>query len=147
MMPKSYTELFFLDEATALAAGHRPCAQCRRARYNDFQAAWVSAYSTLTKPSATEMDKRLHAARLDDQGEKRTWLSKLRDLPDGAIFAIGREAYLVWGGRQWHWSFEGYQAATQPVSDDEMVVVLTPEPIVRLLSIGMTVQVHESMHS
>lgn len=145
MMPNSYTELFFLDEATAFAAGHRPCSQCRRGRYNDFQAAWASAYSTATNPSASEMDTRLQAARLDDQGEKKMWRSKLRDLPDGTMFATGNEAFLVWVGRQWHWSFEGYQAATQPVSGDEVVLVLTPEPIVRLLANGMTVQVHDSV--
>ncbi|MFC5694566.1 hypothetical protein ACFPU0_03195 [Pseudomonas sp. GCM10022186] len=146
MMPNSYTELFFLDEATAFAAGHRPCAQCRRGRYNDFQAAWASAYSTSAKPSAAEMDTRLQAARLDDQGEKKTWSSKLRDLPDGTMFTTGSEAFLVWAARQWRWSFDGYQAATQPVSGDEMVLVLTPEPIVRLLSFGMTVQVHDSVN-
>ncbi|MDT4859124.1 hypothetical protein FQZ97_936230 [compost metagenome] len=82
-------------------AGHRPCAQCRRGRYNDFQAAWASAFSIPTKPSASEMDKRLHAARLDDRGEKKTWLSKLWDLPDGTMFASDGRAFLVWTGRQW----------------------------------------------
>ena len=67
MTPNSYTQLFFLDEATALAAGHRPCAECRHARYLDFCNAWKAAHTTVgsfRRPTAGEIDDRLHAVRL-----------------------------------------------------------------------------------
>ena len=66
MAPNHYTELFFLDEATALAAGHRPCAECQRGRYREFQAAWAAANPTLTDGAgagADRMDAVLHAER------------------------------------------------------------------------------------
>src|SRR6201996_1159684 len=68
MSPRRYTELFFLDEAVALAAGHRPCFECRRMRFNEFRRAWAGGSSTL--PSADEMDLELHPARIGRQKEK-----------------------------------------------------------------------------
>src|SRR6266853_1638897 len=65
MSPNSYTELFFLDEAVAFAAGHRPCAECRRERYNAFREAWRSQTNQSRPPFADEMDLELHPARLD----------------------------------------------------------------------------------
>src|SRR5690242_21429493 len=72
--PKRYTELFFLDEATSLAAGHRPCAECRRARYEEYRAAWAGGAAL---PSADEMDRVLHAERLEPGGGKKTHRSAL----------------------------------------------------------------------
>src|SRR5437762_13426760 len=70
MTPGHYTELFFLDEATALAAGHRPCAECRRERFNAFRKAWRSAHpgaGASSLPTADEIDRRLHAERVADR--------------------------------------------------------------------------------
>src|SRR6266581_3229530 len=75
MTPGRYTELFFLDEATALAAGHRPCADCRHALFLDFCYAWVIAHpadSTSGRPTATMIDDRLHAERLAPDRSKRS---------------------------------------------------------------------------
>src|SRR5262245_55192180 len=86
--PGRYTELFFLDEATALAAGHRPCAECRRGRFNAFRAAWAAAFpdtSGSPLPTADEIDRRLHAERVGEDGSKRCFTARLNELPDGVF--------------------------------------------------------------
>src|ERR1051326_763992 len=80
MTPRRYTELFFLDEATALAAGHRPCAECQRARYRLFRDVWAAANPdqiTSRPPTADEMDRLLQAERVDSLREKRTYVELL----------------------------------------------------------------------
>ncbi len=85
LQPGLYTELFFLDEATAFAAGHRPCFECRRADARQFAALWAKAHALDATPSAPAMDVTLHAERLADDGRKRTAVRPLASLPDGAI--------------------------------------------------------------
>ena len=88
MAPNRYTELFFLDEATALAAGHRPCATCRRDDYNAFKTLWLSANADVasnTNGTIEEIDRRLHAERVDASGRKCTWSARLDELPDGSM--------------------------------------------------------------
>src|SRR5262249_48279462 len=82
MTPNRYTELFFLDEATALAAGHRPCAECRHARYIAFRDAWAKGRgrSRSPRPSADDMDNVLHAERVGPNRSKGFFLSKLDQL-------------------------------------------------------------------
>src|SRR5215204_573176 len=98
MRPGHYTELFFLDEATALAAGHRPCAECRRQKYEAFRCAWASAQSgrAETLPSATEIDARLHEDRLSAPGIRRTYRAEIAALPDGVFIESDGEAWLIW---------------------------------------------------
>src|SRR5271156_4359997 len=104
MTPNRYTELFFLDEATALAAGHRPCAECRHDRFIAFCTAWATANpgaARSQRPTADEIDRRLHAERVAPDRSKRTYRSRLKDLPDGVFVRHadwGEDAYLVWGG-------------------------------------------------
>src|SRR5215470_4469247 len=99
MTPGHYTELFFLDEATALAAGHRPCAECQRARYELFRQHWAAAKPDLAasaRPSADDMDRVLHAERLGAGGTKRTYRERLSRLPAGVMVAADeRQAFLV----------------------------------------------------
>ncbi|WP_204268339.1 hypothetical protein, partial [Escherichia coli] len=97
MARQSWTELFFLDEATALSAGHRPCFYCQRQRAKAFQAAWADG---TTKPSAPEMDRVLHAERLEGNGGKKhhPLATAILDLPDGSMIASGDNAYLVHRG-------------------------------------------------
>src|SRR5580658_8848742 len=86
MSPGRYTELFFLDEAVALAAGHRPCAECRRERFNAFRNAWNRSRQPEDRaPLASEIDLELHRARIDSRGEKVTWEAPLNTLPDGCF--------------------------------------------------------------
>jgi len=130
LQPGRYTELFFLDEATALAAGHRPCAECMRERFNEFRTAW-SAHQV----SAPELDAALHAERLTATGEQATWRSPLGDLPNGAMFAIEGVPYLVLDGALQRWSFAGYgkPAGFDPGREAE---VLTPRSTVGAMGAG-----------
>ena len=144
--PRRYSELFFLDEATALSAGHRPCAFCRRERFNEFKALWCRANMDGAPPSSVPapiMDKRLHAERALRGGGKVTFVAKLKDLPAGAFIELGGEAFLFWGGRFLKWSFSGYCPAPQLFLPRE-VTVLTPASIVAVLRLGFTPQVHVS---
>jgi hypothetical protein len=124
-----YTELFFLDEPTALAAGHRPCFECRRQAAKAFIAAFPGA------PSHVEgMDEALHRERVENRG-KRLWRARLGDLPDGAMIARDGRAYAVRSGALWPWSFAGYRAPA-PREPDAVVDVLTPPSTVAVLKGG-----------
>jgi hypothetical protein len=88
MTPGRYTELFFLDEAMALAAGHRPCAECRHARFLDFGHAWALVRpegGAFPRPTADEIDRRLHAERVAADRSKQSFVAALDDLPDGVL--------------------------------------------------------------
>lgn len=105
MSPNRYTELFFLDEAVALAAGHRPCAECRRERYNTFKGAWKRAYGQDEFPFADDMDRKLHPERIA-HGKKVTYEAALESLPygcfveiDGGLSGGRRHAVAVDAGR------------------------------------------------
>ena len=127
---KYYTELFFLDEPTALAAGHRPCFECRRLAAKAFIAAFPGA------PKGVEaMDEALHRERVENR-RKPLWRARLGDLPDGAMIARDhRRAYAVRAGMLLPWSFAGYGAAA-PLEPDAAVDVLTPPSTVAALSGG-----------
>ncbi|WP_312916836.1 hypothetical protein [Stutzerimonas kunmingensis] len=149
MMPNSYTELFFLDEPTAYAAGHRPCAQCRRPAHELFKKAWARAFPEQQDLSAPAIDNLLHAARLNEDGSQRTWTARLAELPDGSMLEHAGECVLLWRGSQWRWSFEGYTALQPTIPAGQEVRVLTPEPIVRLFAAGLAgaLAVHPSLDS
>jgi hypothetical protein len=110
---RSWTELFFLDEAVALAAGRRPCFFSRRADAQAFQAAWGKAKGGQA-PLAPEIDAVLHKERLD-RGRKRVHAisDPVTELPDGAVVVAAGEAYTIAHGRAFLWSEQGYQAARQ----------------------------------
>ena len=121
MTPQSYTELFFYDDAIALAAGHRPCALCRRAEYNSFREAIVTAGGALM--SADELDAQLDLERRDGNAQRRH-LVPAATVPAGAMIAVGDAAYLVSGAELLEWTTAGYRAAgAVPTGEVEM---LTP---------------------
>ena len=149
MTPGQYTELFFLDEATALAAGHRPCATCRRDAYDTFKVYWLAANRDLaatTDGSMEAIDRLLHAERVDAAGRKRTWPGRLGDLPDGAmVVRTGtREPLLVLGGAVHPWTPAGY-GPRQALAADTPVQVLTPPSVVRVLARGYRPALHPSV--
>jgi hypothetical protein len=149
MAPGQYTELFFLDEATALAAGHRPCATCRRADYDRFKALWLTANADLaaaTDRTMAAIDRLLHAERVDAGGRKLTWSARLRELPDGAMVAREgtRGPLLVQGGALHPWTPAGY-GPPQKASPDMRVQVLTPPSVVKVLARGYRPVVHPSV--
>lgn len=100
--PGTYSELFFIDEATAFAAGHRPCAYCQRARHLEFKDAWLLANVQSERPASRSMpdiDKVLHAERAISGGGKRTYDAPLGELPGGAIFelnGVGLSRHCAW---------------------------------------------------
>ena len=148
MSPGQYTELFFLDEATALAAGHRPCATCRRAEYEAFKTLWTAANPDLAARSGgktTEIDKLLHAERVDAQRNKRTWSARLGDLPDGSMVVLPetRDPWLVWGGAVLAWTPKDYASRKSMPAATE-VEVLTPFSMVKTLAQGYRPVVHPS---
>lgn len=140
MMPNRYTELFFLDEATALAAGHRPCFECRRADAVRFALAWAAAAGAGRRPSAPEMDKVLHPERT---GKVPGTTSIMDELPNGSFVAWQNQPHLVLAGRLRPWTVEGYGSAFR-VGLDERLPVLTPPSIVAALSAGYWPMVHTS---
>jgi len=140
-----YTELFFFDEAVALAAGHRPCAECRRERYNAFRDAWSrsSRRDSSQFLLATEMDAELHRKRIDSEGKKVTFEASLDALPEGCFVRIDGSSYLLHRGLLLLWSPEGYTKRHDLVGVSK-VTVLTPEPIVRCIREGYKPEIHES---
>lgn len=144
MTPKAYTELFFLDEVTAFAAGHRPCAECRRARYNEFRNAWMIANEgdgSLTI-RASEMDEILHKERLEDD-QKVTWKSPLAELPHGTMFLLEGDSYAVYDGKILKWNFSGYTAADS-LKLPETIAVLTPRSVVKVFASGFRPEFHST---
>ena len=136
--PASYTELFALDEATFLAAGHRPCADCRRDAFDRFKDAWRRAHGLARPPRAAEIDAELHSARLDRHGRQRTHTAQLGKLPDGAMIVTPGSSgcpALVWRGHLYPWRHEGY-AAPLDFDPHASVIVLTPRPTTSVLGAG-----------
>ncbi|NVP56604.1 hypothetical protein [Mycoplana rhizolycopersici] len=141
MARRSWTELFFLDEATALAAGHRPCFLCRRDAALAFRQAW-SVGRAVAAPGAAEIDAALHAERLD-KGRKR--LHPLRRpvgaLPDGAMVAAGGSALLIRSGQTFLWQPDSYRPVPLP---DVIDGLLTPPSTLAALAAGYSPILHPS---
>lgn len=149
MAPGQYTELFFLDEATALAAGHRPCATCRREDFSRFKAAWMAANPALAARSDGSMgdiDRLLHAERVDPGGHKRTWDARLGELPDGTMLSTPDEdqPMLLWNGALHPWTPAGYESP-RAASPEVRVRVLTPRSVVAVLAGGWRPLLHPSV--
>lgn len=151
MSPGKYTELFFLDEATALAAGHRPCAECSRERFKMFVSIWAEANSQLTsggKISVGIIDNILHNERITSARQKVTYLQQLALLPNGSFITLenDEQPYLVLEDALLAWHPEEYgQRITRP--DTELVRVLTPRSTVRTLAQGYQAKIHLSADS
>ena len=138
---RSWTELFFLDEATSFAAGHRPCFYCRRDDAKRFRAAW-EAGNGLSGVRAKEMDATLHRERLD-RGRKRLHPlpMPLAKLPDGAMVQQDGESFLIARGRALTWSPAGYGETESALAD---AMLLTPPSTLRALAAGYRPVLHPS---
>ncbi len=143
MQPGLYTELFFLDEVTALAAGHRPCFECRRGDANAFFAAWDASGRAPPNRRAGDMDLVLHAERVGDRRSKRTFRSRLDALPNGTMVRINDESYAVMGPQLLAWGPDGYTQG-RPYDGNRDATVLTPPTTVRLLQAGYCPHIHKS---
>ena len=143
MRPGFYTELFFLDEATALAAGHRPCAECQRDRFHLFRECWATANPDLARfpLRAVALDATLHAERLNPDRSKRTYSADAAELPRGVMAAdTGGSPFLVLGDTWVPWTPAGYGPAVPLPAGP--VPVLTPPSVVRAIAVGFPVGVH-----
>jgi hypothetical protein len=138
--PGRLTELFFLDEATGLAAGHRPCGECRYRDYQAFKDAWAAAHGG-ERPGVQAIDARLHADRLAGPGIRRTYPARLADLPDGTMVDLEDAPCLVWGGRLLAWTPGGYIDRRVRVPDGQ-VTVITPRATVAVLAAGYRPVLH-----
>ena len=133
--PGRLTELYFLDEPTALAAGHRPCGECRHQDYRRFRDAWETAHPDDAR-GAREIDRRLHADRLADDGGQRTHREHLAALPDGVLITHDGGSWLVRGPSLHPWSFGGYASPEPRSGFPGEVTVLTPRGTVDTLRAG-----------
>jgi len=144
MSRRSWTELFFFDEAVAFAAGHRPCYYCRREAAEAFADAWASAHS-VGHPRAPAIDDALHGQRLDS-GRRR--LHKLQgalaNFPDGTMVTLSGDAYVLAYGRAFRWSESGY---SPPVSLARADALLTPPSTVAVLRAGYSCVLHPSLRT
>jgi len=142
-----YTELFFLDEATAFSAGHRPCAECQRKRFNEFKEKWTKANKdryALSTNSIKEVDEILHKERYH-RGKKITTMIEFDELPNGVFIQIDNVCYLVWHKQLYHWTFDGYKKTDLKIVSFLKVKVLTPLSSVHLFKSGFVPVVHHSL--
>ncbi len=144
MPPGRWTALFFLDEATALAAGHRPCGYCRRTDYLAYAEAWRTAEGLAVRPRAVEMDARLHAERVESGTRRqRTRPAVAGDLPNGVMVRRGGTPGLLLGNRIRPWSSTGYGVPAR-VSPRTTVELLTPPISVAAIAAGYRPRLHPS---
>lgn len=147
MAPGRYTQLFFLDEATALAAGHRPCALCRRPDFLRFTEHWRQLRGLASRPLVADIDPRLHAERIDHSREKKIFTARLGDLPDGAMLTLDDDGiWLLHRKSLRQWSASGY-GATINTAPARQVRVLTPPSIVAVIAAGYAPMLHDSARS
>ena len=128
-----WTELFFVDEVTALAAGHRPCFYCRREAASRFSLGFGDAFG-IASPKAPEIDAKLHIERVAAGGQSKALTQgEVRSLPDGAMIAFGDRAFAIRGGAALPWTFSGY--------DEQPPACRPPPPGARLITPPTTVAV------
>ncbi|HVV05698.1 MAG TPA: hypothetical protein VHC96_15820 [Puia sp.] len=145
MTPNRWTELFFLDEVTAFAAGHRPCFECRREDAVRFKTYWIKGnpeHGFSTNTPIGDIDKILHDERIDPRGEKVTYKALLQELPDGTFIEMEGRGWLVARGHVHAWTPFGYEQG-RVLPSGQRVNVLTPRSIVNALQAGYTPQISD----
>jgi len=138
MSPGLWTELFFLDEATAFAAGHRPCFECRHDDANRFKTAWLagnSGYGFDKKTAIGKIDEIIHQERIDKNGGKVTFDADVQGLPNGTFIQVDNEPYLVAENQLFHWTPAGYEKPGLSLKPGQ-VTVLTPLSTVNAFRVG-----------
>lgn len=140
LQPGRYTELFFLDEATALACGHRPCVECRRADFVRFADAFAAGNGLPSRPTAAALDALLQPERPTRDGAL-LHRARVEDLPDGTMIDVDGAPALLTGGVARCWTVDGY-ADRSPGRPSGVVDVITPPSIVRTLVAGYEPRLH-----
>lgn len=142
MTPNRYTELFFMDEATAFAAGHRPCFECRKEDYNKFKSFWLKGnpeYGFNEKTSIREIDNILHGERIKLDKSKVTYEDDAGNLPSGTFVLVNNQPYLIFNGSLYLWSPFGYEKAT--ALPGGKLQILTPRSVVNSFKAGYIPQI------
>lgn len=135
MQKGRYTELFFWDEATALAAGHRPCAECQRDKFNIFKSLWAKA-NDFENITTQQMDECIHGERM----VRNKTVIRLADIPDGSFIEYDSQPFLKYKGKIFEWGFGGYKDGIH-IGSDVSVLLLTPLSIVKTISAGYLPQI------
>ena len=146
MQPDRWTELFFLDEATAFSAGHRPCFQCRYKDHIRFKECWIKGnpqYSFDIKTSVKSIDDIIHAERIDRTRIKLTYTEQIKNLPDGVFITNNEESYLLSAGKLYRWTPYGYDKSENALPG-RTVEVLTPRSIVNAFKAGYEPQMDKT---
>jgi hypothetical protein len=140
----SYTELFFLDEATALAAGHRPCGTCRKAAFNSFVSVW-RLLDARAGAGVAGLDDTLHSQRAAVIGKAALPTADLGSIPDGCMIALeqGGDPHVVFQGCLYRWSFDGYDSA-RDIPKDTQVILITPSATKEIIAGGYHPEIHSS---
>jgi len=139
-----YTELFFLDEATALSAGHRPCGYCLREKYNEFKKTWIGANCEDESQNVNMTDiNKINQKERYHRGSKVTFVERMDSLPNGAFIEFELNFYLIYQGAKYLWSFDGYTEKSALSADN--VTVLTPKTFISVLASGYEPIYHDSL--
>ncbi len=145
MAKGAYTELFFLDEATALSAGHRPCNDCLKDKFIEFKKTWI--YANCEDKSQNVLMgyiNKINQKERYHRGDKVTFLERMDSLPDGTFIEYKSHCYLIYQGAKYLWSFDGY--TEESALSDENVTVLTPKSFISVLANGYVPIYHDSLH-
>jgi hypothetical protein len=138
MAPHRYTELFFLDEATAFAAGHRPCFECRRNDYNRFKMHWLKGnpeYGFDETVSINEIDKILHKERMDKHGQKIMHQASIKNIPDGVFILMDDKPGVIKNNLFYAWSPFGYDKG-KALPNVKKLMALTPKSVINTFKAG-----------
>lgn len=148
--PGHWTPLFFLDDAVALAAGHRPCGLCRRADYLVYQQAVTRSFGGGRPVPAAQQNRMLARERLrrgrgvNRASDRKLWIEEVAKLPDGTIVVESASPRLLWANRLWEFGFDGWQSP-RPRPNSGEALVLTPPTSVEALRLGYVPTMHESL--
>lgn len=146
MTPGRWTELFFLDEATAFAAGHRPCFECRKQDAKKFKSCWIMgnpAHNFSMATSINQIDEIIHRERIDDQKKKVVHQHMTEDIPEGTFLLIHDDPFVFSKGRLLQWTPFGY-ADSIAVPEHSALTILTPRSIVNAFRAGYVPQIGRS---
>jgi hypothetical protein len=143
MAPSRYTELFFLDETTSFAAGHRPCFECRREDFIKFKSLWLKGnpeYGFDEKTSIQKIDEIIHRERMNKDKSKVTFQDCINNIPNGTFILYDNNPFLVLNGLMYLWSPFGYEKG-MPLPRTDKLTVLTPRSVVNTFRAGYVPQV------
>ncbi len=149
MSPDRYTELFFLDEATAFAAGHRPCFECRRDSFNKFKSLWLKGnpeYNFNERTPMQKIDNILHGERMNKDRLKVTFEENIHNIPNGTFILFNKNPFLVFNNLMFRWLPFGYDKGIS-LSETDKLTVLTPRSVVNTFYAGYVPQIAVSASS